>query len=159
MSFFFLHTSHTWQADIVPYRPNASSAYLPDKTEVTSTTGENIYIYAASKLWLAYGLAVGATAVIASLGLAAMIANNASFSDKFSTILRLSRGAQLNYEINHTDLSGRDPLPAYAKKATVRFSSQRMSEMKDPNAYMPVDREVEDDEREIRAKEQSTRDM
>ncbi|CAO1604955.1 hypothetical protein XANCAGTX0491_008495 [Xanthoria calcicola] len=129
-------------------QPNVSSAYLPNKSEVISTTGENIYIYSASKLWLAYGLAVGATAIIASLGLAAMIANEASFTNRFSTILRLSRGAQLSYEINHADLSGRDPLPIYAKKATVRFSPQSVSQLKDQNAYMLVDREIEEDDRE-----------
>ncbi|KAL8921890.1 MAG: hypothetical protein Q9208_005494 [Pyrenodesmia sp. 3 TL-2023] len=127
-------------------QPNSSSVYFPNKTEVISSTGENIYVYAASKLWLAYGLAVGATVLIASLGLAAMIANGASFSNRFSTHLRLSRGAQLSYEINHGDLSGQDPLPAYARRMTVRFSPQQMSKTKDRNAG-------EDDERDIRTKQ------
>lgn len=143
-------------ADTTRYRPNVSSAYLPNKSEVISTTGENIYIYSASKLWLAYGLAVGATAIIASLGLAAMIANEASFTNRFSTILRLSRGAQLSYEINHADLSGQDPLPIYAKKATVRFSPQSVSQLKDQNAYMLVDREIEEDDREGTSRERNT---
>ncbi|KAL8848660.1 MAG: hypothetical protein Q9221_006334 [Calogaya cf. arnoldii] len=137
-------------------QPNVSSAYFPNKTEVISTTGENIYIYSASKLWLAYGLAVGATAIIVSLGLAAMIANEASFTNRFSTILRLSRGAQLSYEINYTDLSGRDPLPTYAKKATVRFWPQSVSQIKDQNAYIPVNREIEEVDREGTTREMNT---
>lgn len=84
-----------------------------------------------------------------------MIANDASFSSRFSTYLRLSRGAQLSYEINHGDLSGRDPLPAYARSVTVSFSPQRMSETKVPNAYTLVDREVEADEREIRTEQRN----
>ncbi|KAL8885344.1 MAG: hypothetical protein Q9192_006657 [Flavoplaca navasiana] len=130
-------------------QPNTSSIYLPNKTKVTSTTAENIYIYAASKLWLAYGLAVGTTALIASFGLAAMIANDASFSNKFSTILRLSKGAQLSYEINRPDLSGRDPLPAYANQVTVRFAPERAGETKDGGEYKRVDGEVRDDEVEL----------
>ncbi|KAL9040372.1 MAG: hypothetical protein Q9180_001949, partial [Flavoplaca navasiana] len=130
-------------------QPNTSSIYLPNTTKVTSTTAENIYIYASSKLWLAYGLAVGTTTLIASLGLAAMIANDASFSNKFSTILRLSRGAQLSYEINRPDLSGRDPLPAYANRVTVRFSPERAGETKDGGEYKPVDGKGGDDEVEL----------
>lgn len=103
------------------------------------TTLDNIYIYAVYKLWLAYGLAIGATALTASFGMAAIIVNNASFSNRFSTILRLSRGAQLSKEINHADLSGRDPLPAYAEKATVRFSQEQMSGTRDSIAYTLVD--------------------
>lgn len=155
----FLSTMRKCRADIIPYRPNTSSIYYPDKTEVRLATRENIYIYAAYKLWLAYGLAVGATALIALLGMAAIIANHASFSNKFSTILRLSRGAQLSHEINHADLWGRDPLPAYAEKATVRFSQEQMSGTRDANAYTLVDREGNDKEREVttqeRQKEQS----
>ncbi|KAL8846410.1 MAG: hypothetical protein Q9221_008491 [Calogaya cf. arnoldii] len=134
-------------------QPNTSSVYYPDKTEVQLTTRENIYIYAASKLWLAYGLAVGATALIALLGIAAIIANDASFTDRFSTMLRLSRGAQLSFEINHADLSGRDPLPAYAKQATVRFSPEQTSGTRARNDYTLVEREGKEDEHEVTIQE------
>ncbi|KAL9601503.1 MAG: hypothetical protein Q9219_002455 [cf. Caloplaca sp. 3 TL-2023] len=129
-------------------QPNVSSIYYPDKTEVKSSTRENIYIYAASKLWLAYGLSIGASALIALFGVAAIASNNASFSNRFSTILRLSRGAQLNYEINHQDMSGRDPLPAYAKKVTVRFPPEQVLGTRDGSSYKLVDKEGKDDGRE-----------
>lgn len=102
----FLPTTRKCRANIIPYRANTSSIYYPEKTRVQFATLENIYIYAVYKLWLAYGLAIGATAMIALVGVAAMIANQASFSNKFSTIFRLSRGAQLSNEIDHADLSG-----------------------------------------------------
>ena len=143
---FFLSTTRKCRANIIPCRPNTSSVYYPDKTKVQLTTRENIYIYAVHKLWLAYGLAIGATALIALFGIAAIVVNHASFSNRFSTILRLSRGAQLSNEINHADLCGRDPLPAYAKKATVRFSQEQISGTRDSNAYTLVDREGKDDE-------------
>lgn len=145
----FLPTTRKCRANIIPYRANTSSIYYPEKTRVQFATLENIYIYAVYKLWLAYGLAIGATAMIALVGVAAMIANQASFSNKFSTIFRLSRGAQLSNEIDHADLSGRDPLPAYAEKATVKFSQEQMSGTKDSNAYTLVDRDGNNDGREI----------
>lgn len=129
-------------------RPNTSSIYYPDEIVVQSAIGENIYVYAAYKLWLAYGMMVGATALIVFFGIAAMIANDASFSNEFSTILRISRGAQLSHEINRADLSGRDPLPAYAKNATVRFLPEQISGTRERNAYSLVDKEGKDDERE-----------
>ena len=144
----FLPTTRKCRANIIPYRPNASSIFYPEQTEVRFATLENIYIYAVYKLWLAYGLAIGATALIVLFGVAAIIANQASFSNKFSTIFRLSRGAQLSNEIDHADLSGRAPLPAYAEKATVRFSQEQISGTKDSNACTLVDREGKDDERE-----------
>lgn len=142
------------EIDIIPNRPNTASIFYPERTEVQITTRENIYIYAANKLWLAYGLAVGATALIVLLGIAAIIANHASSSNKFSTILRLSREAQLNCEINQADLWGRDPLPAYAKKATVRFSREQMLEAKSSKVYTLVDVEGRDDEREAPTQEE-----
>ena len=75
-----------------------------------------------------------------------MIANDASFSNKFSTILRLSRGAQLSYEINSLDLSGRDPLPTYAYRMTVRIAPERAGETKVGNEYKPVNGEGGDDD-------------
>ncbi|KAK4693726.1 hypothetical protein P7C71_g3725, partial [Lecanoromycetidae sp. Uapishka_2] len=137
-------------------QPNTSSIYYPNKTKVQLATSENIYIYAAYKLWLAYGLAIGATALIALFGMVAILANHASFSNKFSTILRLSRGAQLSYEINHADLGGQDPLPAYAKKTTVRFSQEQMLATRDSNAYTLVDREGKDDEHEVTTQERQS---
>ncbi len=153
--FIISFLSMTWKrrANIIPHRPNSSSIYYPEKTKVQLTTRENIYIYAVYKLWLAYGLAIGATAVIAMFGLAAIILNHASFSNRFSTILRLSRGAQLSTEINHAELCGRDPLPAYAEKAIVRFSQEQMSRTRNSSAYELIDREGKDDGREVTIQE------
>ena len=41
------------------------------------------------------------------------------------------------------DLCGRDPLPAYAEKATVRFSPEQMAGTRDSIAYTLVDRKGE----------------
>jgi len=144
------------QADTIFHRPNTSSIYYPDKTQVHLATRENIYIYAAYKLWLAYGLAIGATALIALCGTAAIIANNASFSNRFSTILRLARGAQLSHEINQTDLSGRDPLPPYVEKAAVKFPQAQILGSRDGSTYMLVGRGIKDNEPEVTAQERQS---
>lgn len=134
-------------------RPNSSSTFYPNQTEVRLATRENVFVFAAQKLWLAYGLALGATAIIVLFGIAAIIANNASFSNRFSTILRLSRGAQLSHEINQIDLAGQDPLPSYAKKATVTFSQEKTLRKRNSNAYMLVDREGKDHQNEVTTRE------
>ncbi|KAK1819883.1 hypothetical protein LTR12_005758 [Friedmanniomyces endolithicus] len=120
-------------------QPNSSSIYYPAKTKVTLATRENIYIYAAYKLWLAYGLAIAATALIAACGLAAMFANGAAFSNSFSTILRLSRGADLDRKVQTADLSGRAPLPGYLAEATIRFSHEQMLDSRQKSGYTLVD--------------------
>ncbi|KAL8809732.1 MAG: hypothetical protein Q9223_007882, partial [Gallowayella weberi] len=129
-------------------QPNSSSVYYPNDTLVTFSTRENIYVYSASKLWLAYGLALGTTALIAAFGLLAILANHASFSNKLSTALRLSRGAHMSYEIKQKDLAGRDPLPDYAKKATVKFSQEEIT-AKDGKFYKLVDKAGGDDDRKV----------
>ena len=88
--------------------------------------------------------------------MAAIIANHASFSNRFSTILRLSRGAHLSNEIDHADLCGRDPLPPYAEKTVVRFSKEQMSRAENSNAYMPVDKDGKDDEVEVTTQERQS---
>ena len=68
-------------------------------------------------------------------------------------MLRLSRGQRLIYEINQAELSGRDPLPAYAKKTTIRFPKERLIEKKDRKAYALVDRDGKEDEFEVKIQE------
>lgn len=98
-------------------QPNTSSTYHPNATLVHFSTRENIYLYSASKLWLAYGLAISATFLIVVFGIVAIVANDASFSNKFSTVLRMGRGAELTEEggsglkegIKEEDFQGRNP--------------------------------------------------
>lgn len=88
----------------------------------------NIYVYPAYKLWLAYGIAIGITALIVCFGLAAIVANDASFSPSFSTWMRLSRGAELSGEVKQEDLKGQDPLPRYLIELNVRFWREKRGE-------------------------------
>lgn len=86
---------------------------------MTSQVWLNVYSYDQATLWISYGLAVGATALAVAGGIAALISNGASYSNKFSTILRVSRTVRLGAEVSEPDGDGRDPLPKYLKLARI----------------------------------------
>jgi len=90
-------------------------------TNVTITTEHNVYEYSSAKLLLAYGLAILLTIIEVVLGLYTMVVKHASFSNKFSSILRASRHAELDSVIDLTDQLGSDPLPRTLANATVQL--------------------------------------
>jgi len=119
-------------------QPNISSAFFPPPTNVTFSTYQNIYVYAHDKLWLAYGLAISASTLIVIFGLVAIFINRASYSYSFSSVLRLSRGAEISIEIDKSDLDGRDPLPQYLEQSLVRFPNIATSPAQSTVIYTPV---------------------
>lgn len=82
---------------------------------------ENVYVYSAWKLWLAYGIAIALAAASVGLALITIWVSKASFSDNFSTIFRVARGADVSVVIQTQDMTGEDPLPSYLSKARVRL--------------------------------------
>ena len=107
-------------------RPNYSSPYAPaEKTTVTFNRYHNVYIYSASTLWVAYGLAILLTSVALGLGVTSMVLNNASFTNDFSTILRTSRAAPMSEEVREVESEGRQPLPRRLAAARVMIGSYR----------------------------------
>lgn len=58
-----------------------------------------------------------------------MLANDATYSNSFSTILLAGTSADVSVEVADRDTTGSDPLPVYLEKATVRFrTGQQQSE-------------------------------
>lgn len=101
-------------------RPNYSSPFAPPQhVNVSLETYHNVYHYDQVTLWIAYGLAILFTLLAAVAGMAALIINGASYSDNFSTIVRISRTAELSVEVMDYDGSGHDPLPTYLKHARI----------------------------------------
>ena len=100
-------------------QPNLSSISAPPPTNVTFQTTQNIYVYAVWKLWLAYGIAIGLAVVAAVVALLAMYENEATYSNSFSTIFRLAKGAEVDVKIQEDDLDGKDPLPEYIANARI----------------------------------------
>ena len=107
-------------------RPNYSSPYAPPRlTNVSLPTYQNIYIYDRATLWIAYGLSILFTTLVAIAGIIALLLNGASYSDNFSTIVRVTRTADLSTDIldKDRDSFGRDPLPEYLKHARLNIKS------------------------------------
>lgn len=101
--------------------PNASSAFAPPPVNVTHETYHNVYHYSRDKLWIAYGIAINVSVIVALLGLFTVATAGASYSSSsnFSSTYRLATGALLSATMRDEDLDGRDPLPAYLAGAKI----------------------------------------
>jgi hypothetical protein len=86
-------------------------------TSVLTTSTSNIYLYDAMRLWTSYGAALAASLLAVAVGLASIVTTGASYSNRFSTIVRASRDQYLPITIEEKDRRGRDPLPKYIGKA------------------------------------------
>lgn len=111
----------TYNTNVSSYRPNYSSPYAPPNTTVVFTTYENIYLYSASILWIAYGLAISFSLLCVLYGSFAIFYTNASYSSDFSTIMRTTRNAELSIALTEADTRGEDPLPKKIAKADIMF--------------------------------------
>ena len=90
-----------------------------------------VYVYSRSILWISYGIAVGFTLLSICSGIFAALAQNASYSTKFSTILRMTQVLQLSAPLLLEDAGGEDPTPERVSQIEVRFPSKT-------DAYEPV---------------------
>ena len=88
-------------------------------TNVTVWTTHSVYVYTAWRLLLAYGLAILFTLIAVGVGFTTMYKAGASYSNKFSTILRTTRDLGLDRLISDHDWTGADPLPKYISKTRV----------------------------------------
>ncbi|KAK7946248.1 uncharacterized protein PG986_010569 [Apiospora aurea] len=90
------------------------------KVTVMRSTSQTVYVYAPDKLWAAYGAAAAASFAGVVLGLIATAASRGSYTGSLSTILRITRNAELSVKIEEEDLDGKGALPGYLAKATMR---------------------------------------
>jgi hypothetical protein len=88
---------------------------------VTFTRFESVYTYAATTLWIAYGIAILITAIAVAMALMTIIDGNASYSRDFSTIMRMTSGAKLSATITEEDAAGHDPLSNRLATAMISF--------------------------------------
>ncbi|QIX02172.1 hypothetical protein AMS68_007689 [Peltaster fructicola] len=112
-------------------QPDSSSYTAPKLVTVSSVTYLNYYVYQPGKLWLAYGLGIGFTAMAVTLGLICICLNDAAYSNNFSTVLRIARNAHLSPEMQDRDSSGVDPLPKYISNALIDFYDTSMAKKGD----------------------------
>ncbi|KAI4162455.1 MAG: hypothetical protein LQ342_003870 [Letrouitia transgressa] len=94
--------------------------YLTTQVEpvtVTSRMSRNVYIYNANHLWLAYGLGLGLTLLVVGVGCWNVISADTSYSNRFSTVLRTSRGQELDDLVATEYRKGEDPVPRAIQRA------------------------------------------
>ena len=91
-------------------RYNASSQFAPPDTDVTFRRYGTVFSYDAQKLWLAYGIALGASILNVFCGIYAILRTNASFTANFSTVVRLALNAEID-PLEGEAIPGMDPLP------------------------------------------------
>lgn len=69
----------------------------------------NVYVYNPYKLWLAYGIALALSMIAVAIGLYTIVSNSASYSNEFSTIVRVAHCAISDPKLDAKD-NGSDPL-------------------------------------------------
>lgn len=104
-------------------RSDPESEFAPPLTKVTYHNYHNEYVYSASKLWIAYGIAIFIAAVISIVGVVVIFVNGASHSFDFSSIFRFAWGATISVPIRDEDATAHDPLPAYLAAAKVKMGA------------------------------------
>jgi hypothetical protein len=110
---------------------NLSMSFLSEPAFVRDTDEEvlitlrqtrNIYSYRYKNLFPSYGVALGLSLLACIVGWMSVINNNASYSNRFSTVLRvLSEGNAAGFVVPE-DCKGRDTLPMYLAKARIDLS-------------------------------------
>jgi hypothetical protein len=110
-------------------RANYSSRFAPPPTNVTFHDIANFYVYSPKELWLGYGIALSCSFLLGICGLALIVVRQTSFSNDFSSILRVARHATLlGGEVQIEDAVGNEPLPKHLMNTTVTMIGTR-SEM------------------------------
>lgn len=116
---FFNITVSMASSEMLTY--NSTSPLAPPPSNVTLNLFGNVYSYGADKLWLAYGIAIGVTLLNVLVGLWVMVQTGASFTDNFSTVVRVAKNAAIEEDMQESHLPGKDPLPKRLAKAEIRL--------------------------------------
>lgn len=106
----------------------ARPRYLAAQTEPTTITERvprNVYTYAARRLWIAYGLALALTLLVVGAGCVNVVNAGATYSNRFSTVLRTTRGAELDTLVTTEHRGGEDPAPRAVRQARLGVGSSR----------------------------------
>jgi hypothetical protein len=94
--------------------------FLRDSEELVNVTRyytRNTYFYSQKNLLLSYGIALFLTLLASIAGCVAIFFNGASYTYKFSTVLRTTAG--LRELVAKKDRTGADPLPKYLSRTRV----------------------------------------
>jgi hypothetical protein len=98
---------------------------------------QNTYIYDSKNLFISYGLALGFALIAGIAGCASILSNGASYSNRFSTVLRTTRGQELEELIAHNDRTGVDPLPKHLEKSRIDLRRGQIGSEHDVDTWRP----------------------
>jgi hypothetical protein len=98
---------------------------------------QNTYAYDSRNLLVSYGLVVGFALIAGVAGCASILSNGASYSNRFSTVLRTTRGQELEELIVHNDRTGVDPLPKHLEKGRIDLRRGQLEPERDDDAWRP----------------------
>jgi hypothetical protein len=96
---------------------------------------QNTYAYDSRNLLVSYGLAVCFALIAGIAGCASIMSNGASYSNRFSTVLRTTRGQELEELIVHNDRTGVDPLPKHLENARIDLRRGQLEPERDDDAW------------------------
>lgn len=82
---------------------------------------KNTYAYSVWVLWVPYGTAIGVTIVAISFGTLSALRNGASYTTKFSTVLRVAPTLSFSSPMREQDLEGEDPTPENINRIIIAF--------------------------------------
>jgi len=88
---------------------------------VTISPYQTVYVYSSAILWVSYGAAIATALLSVCSGIVSTSALEASYTTKFSTILRMSHGVQLSAPLPLEEAGGEDPTPESVNRLEVRF--------------------------------------
>jgi hypothetical protein len=86
---------------------------------ITVAYTRNIYTYSSRNLLISYGAALSLTILACLAGCLAIFFNRASYTNKFSTIMRTTAGFE--YLVHENDRTGADPLPKHLAKSRIHI--------------------------------------
>ncbi len=104
--------------------------------DATSKFFRSDYVYEPEALIIAYAISNVISLLCVMVGVYAIYQNGASFTNNFSTIVRVTNHLDLEESIDEKDRSGSDPLPKHLAGTVIGFGQQREQVKQEiPNKY------------------------
>jgi hypothetical protein len=82
-------------------------------------------------------MAVSFALIAGIAGCASILSNGASYSNRFSTVLRTTRGQELEELVVHNDRTGVDPLPEHLEKSRIDLRRGQVESQHDVDTWRP----------------------
>lgn len=100
----------------------------------------NQYEYDRTTLWATYAVAIGISIMSVMAGTYVVLTTQASYSNSFSTFLRVSHNIHISREVRLEDTSGRGSLPKDLADAMIGFPPENTLASEVVHNYLDSDR-------------------